>query len=296
MYDPACIISYLRTYLKYPQTEYLIKLGLSKFLSSKMILEKTSKDKKFCKWLIANKEVLANNHYYIPVLLRAYRTGKELDYLQSYAEAKKIFGRGDLGSLKREFPNDLNRLMDYVSIQKTGVTTYNDYFIACTRLGLDMTIEKNRFPHDFKRWHDIRIDEYATEKALKDAEERKELYKKFAAIAEKYLPLQYNRKSAFIVIIAQSPADLIREGEVLHHCVGRMNYDQKFIREESLIFFIRSVDEPDIPFITVEYSPSKNIILQCYGASDSRPNQKVLDFVNNQWLPYANKQMKQLAA
>ncbi len=159
-----------------------------------------------------------------------------------------------------------------------------------------MTIEKNRFPHDFKRWHDIRIDEYATEKALKDAEERKELYKKFAAIAEKYLPLQYNRKSAFIVIIAQSPADLIREGEVLHHCVGRMNYDQKFIREESLIFFIRSVDEPDIPFITVEYSPSKNIILQCYGASDSRPNQKVLDFVNNQWLPYANKQMKQLAA
>ena len=60
-----------------------------------MILEKTSKDKKFCKWLIANKEVLANNHYYIPVLLRAYRTGKELDYLQSYAEAKKIFGRGD---------------------------------------------------------------------------------------------------------------------------------------------------------------------------------------------------------
>ena len=31
LYDPACIISYLRTYLKYPQTEYLIKLGLSKY-------------------------------------------------------------------------------------------------------------------------------------------------------------------------------------------------------------------------------------------------------------------------
>jgi hypothetical protein len=50
-----------------------------------------------------------------------------------------------------------------------------------------MTVEKNRFPHDFKRWHDIRIDEYHTAKAIKDEEERKVLYEQFAHIAEKYL-------------------------------------------------------------------------------------------------------------
>ena len=42
----------------------------------------------------------------------------------------------------------------------------------------------------------------------------------------------------FVVIIAKSPAELIKEGEVLHHCVGRMNYDQKFVKEQTLIFFI----------------------------------------------------------
>lgn len=70
--------------------------------------------------------------------------------------------------------------------------------------------EKNRFPHDFKRWHDIRIDEYATKKAMEDEEKRKELYAKFACIAEKYLPLQYTKRSAFICIIAKSPASSLR--------------------------------------------------------------------------------------
>ena len=69
---------------------------------------------------------------------------------------------------------------------------------------------------------------------MKDAEERKELYAKFADVAEKYLSLQRN-KEAFIVIIARTPSDLMHEGDTLHHCVGRMNYDQKFAREESLI-------------------------------------------------------------
>ena len=101
------------------------------------------------------------------------------------------------------------------------------------------------------RWHDIRIDEYHTAKALKDAEERKKLYEQFETVANKYLALQRNLNDGFIVVIAKNPAELIREGELLHHCVGRMNYDQRFIREESLIFFVRRKDTPDVPFVTV---------------------------------------------
>ena len=144
----------------------------------------------------------------------------------------------------------------------------------------------------------MRIDQYRTAKALKDAEERKELYAKFDAIAEKYLPLQKNGKDAFVVIIARSPQDLIREGDILHHCVGRMNYDQRFIREKSLIFFVRNVETPDTPFVTVEYSIKNKKVLQCYGDRDSKPSDNVLEFVNKKWLPFANRQLKkiQLAA
>ena len=159
-----------------------------------------------------------------------------------------------------------------------------------------MTEEKNRYPHDFQRWHDIRIDEYHTAKALKDKEERKEFYNKFSAVAEKYLRLEYNKKSIYVAILAQNPSDLIREGEILHHCVGRMGYDQKFAREETLIFFIRMKATPDIPLVTVEYSPTQKRILQCYGDHDSKPNEEILDFVNKKWLPYANRQIKKIAA
>ena len=41
--------------------------------------------------------------------------------------------------------------------------------------------------------------------------------------------------------------ELIKEGNALDHCVGKMNYDQKFAREESLIFFVRNKDNPQIP-------------------------------------------------
>ena len=159
-----------------------------------------------------------------------------------------------------------------------------------------MTEDKNRYPHDFKRWHDIRIDEYNTAKAKKDAEEQKVFCEKFAAVASKYSGLEYDKKSVYIAIIPQNPSDLIHEGEKLHHCVGRMGYDQKFTREESLIFFIRIKEKPDVPFVTIEYSPEQKRVLQCYGDRDSKPDDGVLEFVNKKWLPYANRKLKQIAA
>lgn len=183
-----------------------------------------------------------------------------------------------------------------IAKQQTNPNTYLDYLKACQHLGLDMTEDKNRFRHDFKRWHDIRIDQYATKKAEEDAVKRKELYGQFAAVAEKYLSLQHAKRSAFICIIAKSPADLIHEGEALHHCVGRMNYDQKFAREETLIFFVRTKQEPDTPFVTVEYSLKNRKILQCYGENDRRPSDTVMEFIKKKWIPYANRKIKRIAA
>lgn len=87
-----------------------------------------------------------------------------------------------------------------------------------------MSIEKNRYPHDFKRWHDIRTDEYRSEKAKRDEENRKEFYDNFRAVAEKYCALEFD-KIGFVCIIAKSPKELVEEGRLLHHCVGGMGYD-----------------------------------------------------------------------
>ena len=75
-----------------------------------------------------------------------------------------------------------------------------------------------------------------------------------------------------------------------------MNYDQRFVREESLIFFIRTKEKPDTPLVTLEYSLREHKVLQCYGEYDHKPSEDVLHYVNKIWLPYANRTIKKLAA
>ena len=75
-----------------------------------------------------------------------------------------------------------------------------------------------------------------------------------------------------------------------------MNYDQKFIREESLIFFIRNKNSIDTPFVTMEYSLKNKKILQCYAKGNSKPDAEVTTYINNLWTPYANKVLKKMVA
>ena len=133
-------------------------------------------------------------------------------------------------------------------------------------------------------------------RALLDEQKRKELYEKFAAVAHKYILLEHRKNTQYVAFIPQNPADLISEGDVLHHCVGKSGYDLKFAEEKTLIIFIRSASAPQTPFVTVEYSPEKHKILQCHGDHNSEPEQEVKEYIYKKWLPYANRQIKKIAA
>ena len=296
LYNGIDILHYLRVYEKYPQAEYLVKAGLSKYAKNTQILKKIEKDKKFCRWISRNKEELKNGDYYISSIMRAYEENTTLKSAQAYERAKKTICRErDFKPIRDMLNNNYEKYFAYIGKQNITNRLYLDYWKACDYLGLNMDEEKNRYPHDFNRWHDIRIDEYNTAKALKDAEERKELYSKFSLIAEKYSSLQYDKRNDYVAIIAKTPAELIKEGDTLHHCVGRMGYDQKYIREESLIFFIRSKDTPDKPYVTAEYSPKNKKILQCYADGNKKPDDAVIQYVDNIWLPYANRMLRQIS-
>lgn len=290
------ILQYLRLYEEFPQIEYLIKLGFGKIATSKAILRQVGKDMQFIKWLIKNKIDLTTKYYYISSIIKAYKSNEPLDQVQKLAYSKmQLAHNSGLDDIKAMFTGkELTRFFKYLETQNTDAYSYNDYLKACNYLGLDMNVDKNRYPHNFKRWHDIRIDEFKSAKALADEQERQEMYKQFESVAMKYLKLEDLKKGNYAIFIARSPEDLIREGETLHHCVGKMNYDQKFIREESLIFFIRNKLELDTPFVTLEYSLNSKKILQCYGDNDTQPSDEVLNFANNVWLPYAKRQTNKL--
>ncbi len=291
------VITYLRLYEKYPQMEYLTKLGLSCIATSKQVLDLSLKDKKFRKWLAINAEKIISQRYYVYTIMTAYKKGLDFDEVQSWEETKKSLQRKDnYKEIREEFTDDLPKLQLYISKHKTSLSSYADYMKACKYLQLDFSDTKHRYPIDFKRWHEIRIDEYRSKQAEIDESIRKDLYGVFAKVAQKYSFMEHFKDKGFVVLIAKSPAELIKEGELLDHCVGRMNYDQKFAREETLIFFVRDTHEQEKPLVTIEYSLETRNILQCYGFNNSSPARNVSDFVYDKWLPYANRQIKSLVA
>lgn len=296
IYRGVDLLQYLRIYREYPSVEMLLKLGLEDYSHNMMIIRKCEKDKAFRKWIYKQAEQLRSGKYYVSSILSAYKRKISLDEAQEIERIRKSLMSKDYAAIRAVINKQYIAFQDYVSKQKISYYQYRDYAQACLALGLDMTLSKNLFPHEFRKWHDIRTDQYALKKALEREEKEKEFIENFSHIVQKYLPLQKAGKEDYIIVIAKSPAELVKEGTSLHHCVGRMNYDQKMVREETLIFFIRSKSEPDVPLATLEYSLSKRKVLQCYGDHDSKPDEEIESFVYKKWLPYANRKMKKLIA
>ena len=297
LYTGDDALKYLKLYEKYPQMEYITKLGLSYLVTSKQILELASKSKAFRKWLGRNSQELKTRPYYVSTIMQAFKSNKPLKETQDYEATKKSLIRDyHYTRIKGIFKDDISSLIDYLAKKNIRLSLYVDYINACRELGLNIEEIKHRYPHDFMRWHDIRIDENNTRKALEDKKKEQALNEKFAIVVDKFLSLERKKNENYVVIIAKTPAELKNEGTSLHHCVGGMNYTQKFAREESLIFFVRNVAEVEKPFITMEYSIPKKQILQCYGDHNQTPEPTVMNFIKKKWLPYANKQINKLVA
>jgi len=133
-----------------------------------------------------------------------------------------------------------------------------------------MTLSKNRYPHELKKWHDLRTLEYASKKAEEEEKQKNKIAEGVAKMAERYAFLETGNEQ-YTVFIAKSKKELSIEGEYLHHCVGRMGYDTKIAEGRSLIFFLRLAEEPTIPFVTIEYDLEGMRIAQYHGRENRAP-------------------------
>ena len=71
---------------------------------------------------------------------------------------KQTLRREDFREFAQNHEDKLDKLAMYVAEQHTSFYSYKDYYHACIKLGVeDMLLDKNLFPHDFQRWHDIRF-------------------------------------------------------------------------------------------------------------------------------------------
>ena len=305
------ISAYLRLYEEFPEAEYLVKSGLGCYAMNKTILRQIRKDKSFHKWLVShNDKDMSNGRYYCNAIIKAYKENLPLAHINSIEgrkrsliadyQGKYIINLAHIKGKKGEY----ERFFAYLDKQDISTSLYLDYIRACDYLQLDCSNDAIRYPKDFHRWHDIRIEEQrvmrAEEERLrkeKARQEQEQLVKDFLISAEKYLPLAaFTKDKHYAILIAKSPAELVKEGNALSHCVGHNGYDKKMANQETLIFFVRKIEELDKPFVTLEYSLKSKKVLQCYAHNNTKPEEKVLKFVNKKWLPYANKTLRKIAA
>ena len=180
LYTYADILNYLKFYEKYPKCELLVKAGMSNLATSVQILRLCEKDKNFCKWLYKNK-YKASSGYYISSIINAYKQNKDIEEVHNFEKFKKQFVQKDNFKNLKTFlkHNEKDKFIKYLIKQNTDGYSYDDYRNACQYLGIDMTIDKNRYPHNFKKWHDIRIDQFTQQKPIEMNKKEKHSMKPF---------------------------------------------------------------------------------------------------------------------
>ena len=155
--------------------------------------------------------------------------------------------------------------------------TYFDYLTMRKALGYDMNNTVYLVPRNLSAAHAVMVHEFNK----KEADRRlMEVAVKYPLIKKHYRRLRkrfYYEDGNFLIRPARNAEEIVMEGRILHHCVGGDTYLEKHNRETSIILFLRTAKEPEVPYITVEIAPKNLHILQWYGAHDKKPDQKNMD-------------------
>ena len=165
---------------------------------------------------------------------------------------------------------------------------WKEYLRWCRELKYDLDNMFIYIPNNFKQVHDRVAREYRDFKDRKAAAEKK---KRDKLVAKEMQKLKKDMEEIFsknvgadalnikgkglILIVPANSADIKKEGEALHHCVG--TYIEKVAKGETAIFFIREEKNPDKPYYTLEWRDNK--VIQCRGMNNCSMTNEVKAFI-----------------
>ncbi len=202
--------------------------------------------------------------------------------LSDFKRIYKKYGPTILASWrKKAYQIRLEKIDRYLQKQnldnKTGFELWIDYFNFLNENEINDVI----FPKNLRKAHN-RIT--ATKNLIKN----REVNSKFKKVFEKYKGLEWS-DGELAVFLPQNQEELIEEGRVLNHCVGR--YVEEHSQGQRIIFFVRHKKRPERSYYTlnISFEGKKPRQLQLHGYGNERhgPNKeythsipkKVTDFV-----------------
>ena len=296
---------------EYPQTEYLLKMGLTELAGSvsKLVSQGEKGQKGFTELLGVSRQLL-------PVYQRMNVTYNEHRMIRAYG---KWVSEEDIENLRllRIEGNKVDAaeaVLQKMTIQKFNnyfwkqrrlnpdrtaghlVIEYRDYLEMSLGLNIDLSHKAVRYPSDLVEAHSRLLGLFNTLDDKNHAVD--EAFA--AAVAPIYEQIgftEYEGKE-FSVVFPKLRSDLITEGTSLSHCVGRMeNYYKNHMAGTKMIFFLRKNENPAKPFFTMEVDMTSFQILQLYGFGDSPAPEKVRKFAESfvQHLSKAWKKGREIA-
>ena len=179
----------------------------------------------------------------------------------------------------------LDKQREKYELQKYDVVMYwKDYLDMAKVEGLDL--EHNRallYPENVKKEHDRYSD-------LKELIKSQHLEQGLAFRAELLDDLAFSDDD-FRIVPLRCVQDFLNESNELNHCVK--TYADRCSDDQTNIFGLRKIDEPDKPYFTVNIDNNGNLI-QNRGKNNCSPPKEVKTFVNK-WLKFVEKQLKSIS-
>ena len=298
-YDDCYVMDYYIAAARYPDMEMIVKLGMDDLANDLTVRNRINfnpRGREIHNRLRINKDKLK-------MLVEEKGNSKTLRLLQWEKRAGKHWSPEEFAIVselyKHEWNGDIYTVLKYANpiklknfFNKQGIwygnermeyrhysqlrREYFDYIRMREEAGYDMTNEIILYPKDVLRRHH----EMILEQEKKEIDKRiKDVLRRFPKIKTNYQKISdiYSASAAgYIIRPAKDAAEIVTEGRVLHHCVGSSNmYLNKHSKGIAYILFLRKVEKPDTPYITVEIEDDE--IVQWYGAYDKKPNEDFFD-------------------
>ena len=129
-------------------------------------------------------------------------------------------------------------------IDKTS--DYIDYVTMIKQMGGEFVLPwEITSAQQLERLHVNAITEYN----LRRDQSSEEMKFKYLKLKESYPKVEIKNKN-FIIKYPDDLDDLNLEGTYLHHCVR--SYKGRILNSEAIIVFLRTINEPDVPFVTMQ--------------------------------------------
>ena len=160
--------------------------------------------------------------------------------------------------------NYLERQKEYFdgSCQQ-ALTTWQDYLAMAERLHYDTSDEIVYRVRKLRQRHDELVLQSEAGSLEEQASKMAAKYPHVNAICVELQEKYAYSDDDYTVLAPQDIFEIIKEGRMLHHCVGNdgagERYYDRMERRESFIMFLRRTEEPNDPYYTLEIEPDGTV-------------------------------------